>query len=199
MLGISERAVRKRIETNQLLAVKEERAWVVLLDPGTAGGAVLVASPTPSGTTPTTAPPTEPGTAGAASTADSWWGDAVPDTFGDSAEGHAVPDSIVAVPAVLDAVPVPPVDLTPLVNLVADLTRRNAELTEAATIWQIRAHDLDQRLKQLTAGGDGVAGDQRQDAPERPPEPPGSTEGASEGDPSSSWWATMLRKVHGGG
>lgn len=36
MLGISERAVRKRIETNQLLAVKEDRAWVVLLDPGTA-------------------------------------------------------------------------------------------------------------------------------------------------------------------
>ena len=59
----------------------------------------------------------------------------MPDTFDESAEGRTVPDAAVAVPAVSDVVPVPQVDLTPLVNLVADLTRRNAELTEAATIW----------------------------------------------------------------
>jgi len=193
-LGISERAVRKRIETNQLLAVKEDRAWVVLLDPGTDPPAVPVPPPIPSGT----ASPAETGTAGNASTATSWWGDAVPDTFGESAEGQAVPDAAVAVPAVSHAVPVPPVDLTPLVNLVADLTRRNAELTEAATIWQIRAHDLDQRLKQLGAGVDEAAAALGEDAPERAPEPPGRDEGVLEDALRSSWLATMLRKVRGG-
>jgi len=49
------------------------------------------------------------------------------------------------------------------------------------------------RIEALTTG----MGDQRESAPERAAEPPGSTQGASEGDPSS-WWATMLRKVRGG-
>ncbi len=50
-----------------------------------------------------------------------------------------------------------------------------------------------QRIEALTT----TVADQRESAPERAPEPPGSTEGVSEGDPSS-WWATMLRKVRGG-
>ena len=181
MLGISERAVRKRIETNQLLAVKEDHAWVVLLDPGTTPLAESVPPLTPSGTA-------SPVKADTTNTAAPWWGEAVRETFDESAEGQAVSD----------AVPVPPVDLTPLINLVADLTRRNAELTEAATIWQIRAHDLDQRLKQLGTGVDEAGDDQRQDAPERAPKPPRRDERAPEGDPTSSWLATVLRRLRGG-
>ena len=120
----------------------------------------------------------------------------MPDTFGESAEGPTVPDVAVVVPAVSGAVPVPPVDLTPLANLVADLTRRNAELTEAATIWQIRAHDLDQRLKQLGAGVDEPSDELPHDAPTAAPEATGATEGASEGD-ASSWLTAAWRKVSG--
>ena len=43
-------------------------------------------------------------------------------------------------------------DLSPLVDFVDRLTRRNAELTEAATIWQVRAINLEEQPKQLTAG-----------------------------------------------
>jgi len=49
------------------------------------------------------------------------------------------------------------------------------------------------RLEALTA----TVADQRPDASERAPEPPGRDEGAAVGDPSS-WWATMLRRVRGG-
>ena len=51
-----------------------------------------------------------------------------------------------------------------------------------------------QRIESLTA----TVADQREDAPERAPEPPGSTEGAAEGDPSS-WWGRTWRRVIGGG
>jgi len=200
LLGISERAIRKRIDTNQLFAVKEDRAWVVLLDPD--------AIPRPEPVPPV--PPT-PGTGtarsmdqrrrdvqgGTAGTADLW----VSTTVAAMAAPDAVAGPEPAVPAAVlpptDAVPIPSVDLTPLVDLVADLTRRNAELTEAATIWQLRAHDLDQRLKQLTAGKDEVAGDHRADAPTASPEPPGRDEGDAGGDPSS-WWGRTWRRMTGG-
>jgi len=48
-----------------------------------------------------------------------------------------------------------------------------------------------QRIEALTA----TIGEQRESAPERAPDAPGSTEGAPEHP--SSWWATMLRKVRG--
>jgi len=50
-----------------------------------------------------------------------------------------------------------------------------------------------QRIEALTA----TVADNRQDAPERAPEPPGRDEAPSEGDPSS-WLATMLRRVRRG-
>ena len=50
-----------------------------------------------------------------------------------------------------------------------------------------------QRIEALTTG----MGDLRESAPERAAEPPGSTEGDSEGDPSS-WLARAWRKVRGG-
>jgi uncharacterized membrane protein YccC len=50
-----------------------------------------------------------------------------------------------------------------------------------------------QRIEALTAG----LVEQREDAPTAAPDPPGATEGGSEGDPSS-WWARAFRKVGGG-
>ncbi len=52
-----------------------------------------------------------------------------------------------------------------LVELVADLSRRNADLAAAAAMWQTRAAHLEDQLKQLTAG---------EAPPETVPEPPGS-------------------------
>jgi hypothetical protein len=211
LLGISERAIRKRIDTNQLFAVKEDRAWVVLLDPDT----IPRPEPVPQvphvlegGTAPSTTQSAHDVQAGTAGTADVWLSTTVADTktreSPEPAVLDAAPEPEPAVPSVVptsaDAVPVPPVDLTPLVNLVADLTRRNAELTEAATIWQLRAHDLEQRLKQLGSGLDGTPEpitDDAHDAPVAAPEPLGETLVAPQGS-ASSWWGRTWRRMSGG-
>jgi len=51
-----------------------------------------------------------------------------------------------------------PVDLAPLAAVISDLTRENRQLAEAATAWQIRAMQAEERLKQLTARHDGDGG-----------------------------------------
>lgn len=48
----------------------------------------------------------------------------------------------------------PTVDLASLADLIEDLTRRNADLSATAAMWQTRAAHLEDQLKQLTAGGD---------------------------------------------
>jgi len=98
-LGISERAVRKRIEAKSLLAVRDGRAWVVLL-PGDQGGAGE--HPLPPSPEPTAAPPI--------------------------------------------------VDLAPLADLIDHLRHENRQLAEAAAVWQVRALQAEERVKQLTAG-----------------------------------------------
>ncbi len=54
----------------------------------------------------------------------------------------------------------PTVDLAPLTDLIDDLTRRNADLSAAAAMWQTQAAHLDNELKQLTAPriGSGASG-----------------------------------------
>jgi len=42
--------------------------------------------------------------------------------------------------------------ITPLAALIERLTAENRELAEAATMWQVRAHHLEEQMKQLTAG-----------------------------------------------
>ncbi len=101
VLGISERAVRKRITAGTLDAHKEGNAWVVLLSSTT--GAVPAA-------------PAAPG--------------AVPER---GTEGGTV-------------------DVAPLAELLADVTRRNEELAAAAALWQYRAMQAEERLAQLEPG-----------------------------------------------
>ncbi len=64
------------------------------------------------------------------------------------------------------------VDLAPLAVVIADLTRENRQLAEAAAIWQVRAMQAEEQLKQLTAGGDT-----RTDASGAAQEPHHATEG----------------------
>lgn len=148
-LGISERAVRKRIEADSLLAVREGRSWVVILEEPASG-------------TSTAAPPVP----------------AAP------AASRAVIDEDVAEPAALDAARTAGVDLTPLVNLVAELAKRNAELTEAATIWQVRARQLEEQVKQLTAGDVAHDDDDDQTAPESPQTPHNGSGATTAASPS---------------
>jgi len=54
------------------------------------------------------------------------------------------------------------IDLAPLTDLIDDLTRRNADLSAAAAMWQTRAAHLENELKQLTAGN--VAPENAQEA-----------------------------------
>ncbi|MBA2598006.1 MAG: helix-turn-helix domain-containing protein [Chloroflexia bacterium] len=113
VLGISERAVRKRITTGTLNAHKEGNAWVVLL---------------PSTTEAVPAAPAAPG--------------AVPER---GTEGGTV-------------------DVAPLAEFLADVTRRNEELAAAAALWQYRAMQAEERLAQIESGP--IAGDPSQDIPQ---------------------------------
>lgn len=97
----------------------------------------------------------------------------------DTPRGHAAPaadraaDTAADVP--LHAAPVAadratPVDLRPLADVIERQGEEIRRLTEAATIWQFRAGQLEDQLKQLTAGGpvveqDAAAPDRGQDAP----------------------------------
>ncbi len=46
----------------------------------------------------------------------------------------------------------PTIDLAPLVSHIAGLEEQVQRLTEATTMWQIRARQAEEQLKQLTAG-----------------------------------------------
>ena len=55
----------------------------------------------------------------------------------------------------VDAGRTPPdaaVDMAPLAELLADVTRRNEELSAAAALWQYRAMQAEERLAQLETG-----------------------------------------------
>ena len=78
------------------------------------------------------------------------------------------------------------IDLAPLTDLIDDLTRRNADLSAAAAMWQTRAAHLENQLKQLSAGNV---------APENAPEAGGSSQ-TNESEPHGFW--TRVRRFWSG-
>jgi hypothetical protein len=86
----------------------------------------------------------------------------------------------------------PAIDIAPLVELVDDLTRRNADLAAAAAMWQIRARQAEEQLLQLTAGDamEDVSGAANttlvQDAPSDVPGSPETNESPKGG--VRAWW-----------
>ncbi len=81
---------------------------------------------------------------------------------------------------------------SPLIELVADLARRNEELAAAAAMWQARAAHLEDRLVALPAGGDTAT-----DAPHAAREPqhgaqPTNTTPDTHVSPQASWWRRLL-------
>jgi hypothetical protein len=69
--------------------------------------------------------------------------------------------------------------IAPLVELVADLTRQNADLAAAAALWQERARFLGERLAALEAGPVVV----RPETPETPHAPEDAQNGPERADP----------------
>ncbi len=78
------------------------------------------------------------------------------------------------------------VDLAPLTDLIERQAQELQRLTEAATMWQMRARQFEERLQALTAGGT---------PPETVPEPPGSPQTNDTG-PRGLW--AMVRRWWGG-
>ncbi len=95
------------------------------------------------------------------------------------------------------APPAAPVDLSPLVDHIAHLEDRVQQLTEAATVWQIRAVQAEEKLKMLSAGDDADNRPQpRTETQETSPVALGATERENAGQDTSqsqrSWWRKLL-------
>ena len=85
---------------------------------------------------------------------------------------------------------VPTVDLAPLAAVISDLIRENRQLAEAAMVWQVRAMQAEEQLKQLTAGEDAI-----QHAPNTPPAAPGGPETVTPGSNAPApWWRFWERR-----
>jgi len=78
------------------------------------------------------------------------------------------------------------VDLSPLAELIERQGDEIGRLREAAAIWQVRAMQAEERLKQITAGD--VA---PQDATEATPAPPGTV---SDVAPTAPWWRRLWER-----
>jgi hypothetical protein len=109
----------------------------------------------------------------------------VPDTATSVATSNPTPNATVATPAV---------DLAPFADLIDDLTRRNADLSATAAMWQTRAAYLEDQLKQLTAGETrDNAAQSTQDSPHD------EQSGDVELEASASWWRRWWRSLIEGG
>ncbi len=161
-LGLSTEAVRKRIQRGTLAGHKHEGAWFVLLDP-MAGRQDDQA---------VIRPAVQTETAGRQDT-----------TL--EAAGQEVPQrSPAGEPAA--------VDLGPLAELIERQGTEIRQLAEAAAVWQVRALQAEERLKQLTAGDDTPT-----DAPHAAPEPHHEAQPASAAADASApahapWWRRWL-------
>jgi excisionase family DNA binding protein len=87
----------------------------------------------------------------------------------------------------------PPIDLRPLVDHLATLEGQVQQLTEAAAVWQVRALQAEEQLKQQTAGGT------REHAAQRTPDTPHDEQGGDMADAvSASWWRRWWRSLTAG-
>ena len=80
----------------------------------------------------------------------------------------------------------PTIDLAPLVSHIATLEDQVQRLAESNTLWQVRARQAEEQLKQLTAGNV---------APETAPELPGSSPANDRG--TGSVWTWVKRAWRG--
>jgi hypothetical protein len=130
LLGISEHAVIAKIDRGELLGILEAGTWRVYMDLPEADGLRS------NGSCDAESPHDEVLTVRHAAT---------PRPNGTGNHG-ASPAVTAPVPV---AVPISPVDLTLLINLVSDLTRRNAELLDTTATWRARVQHLESELQEV--------------------------------------------------
>ena len=183
-LGVTPDAVRARLHRGTLLGHKVDGEWRVFLDPP--ADQVLSERPTerqdgrhaPTVDRSDTQQDSRQDTATARQDADRIRPDAEPTGRQDATGSLSI-------------------DLRPLTEIIERQAQQIQSLTEAATIWQFRAHQLEDQLKQLTAG-DSVEptmpeSDQSTGRPatiESPPAPDASR--SSQGPESRSWWRRLI-------
>jgi hypothetical protein len=85
-------------------------------------------------------------------------------------------------------------DIAPLAELLADVTRRNEELSAAAALWQYRAMQAEERLAQLEAGP--IAGE-TSTAVDSPQERAGATERDDQPVKASEGLMDRIRRLIG--
>jgi hypothetical protein len=131
LLGVSERAVLGQIERGELLAIYEEDGWMVYVDLPEVARANTGDNPANQSTA---AQPRHDEVLSVTHT--------VEDRLTESAgRPPALPVPV--------AIPVSPVDLTLLINLVTDLTKRNAELLDSTATWRERVQHLESELQRV--------------------------------------------------
>lgn len=152
LTGSSRETVVRKIEQDELLAIKEGDEWVVFVDcpdfllSGGIGNPDTVTHATRR---------TEFNGAGAQANSD----EVLSVTHANEREPHrSSGDPLEAAGPVPMSVTVPvsPVDLTLLINLVSDLTHRNTELLNSTADWRARVQELEERLFALTSGTGAV-------------------------------------------
>lgn len=129
LLHVGEADVEGQIERGELLGIQEDGAWVVYVD-------------LPDTETVVPRPVTQPDQVTSATAGGPFGHDEVLTVT------HAVPRVTPSAPPPIPvSVPVSPVDLTLLINLVRDLTQRNAELLDATMQWRerVQAFELEQQ------------------------------------------------------
>jgi hypothetical protein len=130
LLGLSQHAVIAKIDRGELLGIQEAGTWRVYMD------------------LPEVNTLRSNGSSGAESLRDEVLTVRHAATPRPNGTGnHSAPP--VATSPVPVAVPISPVDLTLLINLVSDLTRRNAELLDTTATWRARVQHLESELQEV--------------------------------------------------
>jgi excisionase family DNA binding protein len=123
--GVNERTLRRWIKSGRLFAVKDDGQYRILV---TDLERASHAAPS---------------------------GDRMPDILGARASGPDTSDTVGAKARTADMSgpgTMSGIDLSPLADLIERQARELAEMREAAAVWQVRARQAEEQLKQLTAG-----------------------------------------------
>ncbi|HYP61812.1 MAG TPA: hypothetical protein VEQ36_15410 [Thermomicrobiales bacterium] len=131
LLGVSEDAVLGQIERGELLAIEEKEGWMIYVD-------------LPDLSQPSAASQPESESAGAEPPHD----EVLSVTHAVESRVDEDADRSPALPVPV-AIPISPVDLTLLINLVTDLTKRNAELLDSTAQWRERVQHLESEIQRL--------------------------------------------------
>jgi hypothetical protein len=185
-LGISADTVRRRLKRGELAGEQHPTAqgftWLVAMPAGSGVGAPDTAS------VQAPAPNVQPASSGEGTTVAELWRALEEEGKATAAAKDETISRLAAEVAYLRER-----ENTEIAFLREQLDQRSRELAAERERFDVIQQLALQRIEALTA----TVAEQREEALVAVQEPPGSTEGGAEGDPSS-WLASVIRKVRGG-